>query len=1293
MGEEEAAARRAQIKNKTRKALSDKPQDMQIRIKIYQARQLPGGDINSVCKVSLGKDQRSTKVKKNSAEPNWNETFFYNVNMSPQELFSQAVEVEVFNARVLRSDALIGSYKLDIGSVYDQPQHAYLSKWLLLTDPDDPMSGCKGYVKFTAIVIGAGDEPPKEKESADTDDIEMNLLAPAGVQLQPATFWLKVYRAEDVPQMDTSMFQGIKKILSSNEERKELVDPYLGFYFAGKKVKTKVVTECNHPEWNQELKLGIKFPSLCDKVKINMKDWDQMSKDDTIGTVFIPLDQIQDRSTEEQGFLPTFGPTWINFYGSTREYTDMPDQFDSLNEGKGEGCAYRGRALVEMGTTIGELPDRHIEDVDNDDLFRLHPFVRRRRYVLMASFMEATMLCEDDDPVEFEISIGNYGNKLDESVPPQPSTTQPTNPVYDGAAYYFLPWQDKKPCLSVNCQWEDISFRLEALNMLLKIGDRLEENLDKIELAMKANDSEQIQAKCVVNALDQIIEDCRMTLPNADSSRGHAVNQLDREQYRMRRKQLTFIADSAFQLRETCTDLEEAVDELKTYLDMVRGMSFEPQNSVPDVLIWMIAGENRVAYLRIPAYDVIYSDWEWGKGRFCGKKQTIFLKFPGVDLEEEQKTKISAEIRLRLWFGLESQSPQWHTIHTDADVEVFGETYENQVSLLGKWTTTGLTRPMYSDEHGQYKLQKEKFVAPKGWSWAGDWFISPEMSHSFDTDAHHSQFLDDVFENESRNPGGKWGPAPHAWTDVRNDPTAQSRDDMACPEGWNWDEEWRIDLNRAVDDEGWEYCVEATVGNYSPAEKTYHLCRRRRWIRQRSRQGEVQVTTESKGFWDKKDPIQDEGWEYATVFTGKFHAKEKTLDMCRRRRWHRKLNCIENGSPCLFMIDVNSDLAKPLEAVGAEEDEDDIGEKAPVTSSGDTKRKIMRITPRMFLTFRQERKYQLRAYIYQARGLLSADDDSFSDPFARVVFMNRSQSTEVIHKSICPTWDQTLIFDHVTIYDNPLDIERNPPNICIELFDYDRFGSPEFMGRAVIQPIVKLNPSNTKVARLVWHELHRLSPNDNCGELLASFELFAYEGGDLPFLPPKRGNLYTVPAGIRPVLQRTAIEVLCWGVRNMKKYQLANVNSPSIEFECGGNMLYSNVIKSVAKNPNFSEPVLFLDVLLPKEELYTPPMNIRCRDNRQFGRKPMVGMCSIKSLQAFKCEAPSRETDEDAESAAEQLRQEVMLTIEREQKDLAKDGASGFKSSLSFGRKKKNKDVEIQAPVTDTGLVLVRYTT
>ena len=81
-------------------------------MKVYEARQLPGGNINSVTKLTLGKDQKSTKVKKNSAEPNWNETFFFNVNMSPAHLCTQALEFEVFNARVLRSDALIGSYKV-----------------------------------------------------------------------------------------------------------------------------------------------------------------------------------------------------------------------------------------------------------------------------------------------------------------------------------------------------------------------------------------------------------------------------------------------------------------------------------------------------------------------------------------------------------------------------------------------------------------------------------------------------------------------------------------------------------------------------------------------------------------------------------------------------------------------------------------------------------------------------------------------------------------------------------------------------------------------------------------------------------------------------------------------------------------------------------------------------------------------------------------------------------------------------------------------------------------------------
>ena len=62
------------------------------------------------------------------------------------------------------------------------------------------------------------------------------------------------------------------------------------------------------------------------------------------------------------------------------------------------------------------------------------------------------MISEIDAPVEFEVSIGNYGNKLDEQLPPSVSTTQPTNAVFDGCHYYFLPWGDSKPCVTVDCQ-------------------------------------------------------------------------------------------------------------------------------------------------------------------------------------------------------------------------------------------------------------------------------------------------------------------------------------------------------------------------------------------------------------------------------------------------------------------------------------------------------------------------------------------------------------------------------------------------------------------------------------------------------------------------------------------------------------------------------------------------------------------------------------------------------------------------------------------------------------------------
>lgn len=59
---------------------------------------------------------------------------------------------------------------------------------------------------------------------------------------------------------------------------------------------------------------------------------------------------------------------------------------------------------------------------------------------------------------------------------------------------------------------------------------------------------------------------------------------------------------------------------------MILLFDFKPQNSIPDVIIWMLCGNERTAYFRIPASEIMYSSKPECKGELCSKLQTITLK-------------------------------------------------------------------------------------------------------------------------------------------------------------------------------------------------------------------------------------------------------------------------------------------------------------------------------------------------------------------------------------------------------------------------------------------------------------------------------------------------------------------------------------------------------------------------------------------------------------------------------------------------------------------------------------------
>lgn len=1162
----------------------------QVRVRVVEGRHLVGSNINPICQVILSQLPKQTEVVKATSNPYWNDVFFFHIEFLPLDLYKEILEFKVQNGRAFRSNMLIGSFKIDLGQIYSQRRHTYFNKWLVLSNEEDEDSVAEimGYLKVSVAVIGPGDETPDLSVDTDSekDDVESNLLLPTGTQLKPATFHIDLFQAADLPRMDPGVMEGVKKILNI-EDKKELIDPYLEVAFAGHKVASRIIYGNDNPRWNERMFLGFQFPSVCDNIQLILKDWDRVSEDDVVAVADIPVPKISASGTT--GFLPCFGPAWVNFYGAPREYKVMRSKLSKLNEGAAEGCSFRGRALISIKTDLGSYPDAKSGILPADDVLRVQFYCRTRRFRLHATFLDATMVNITDTPVEFEVSLGNYGNKFEDRFTPSPSTTPPTNAVFDGCQYYYLPWKNVKPSLIVTSQWEDTAFRLETLNLLLKVIENME---NEIETVKSRGSHAQIldYQDTIISLVNKFLHYTNISLPEPVPGQ-QKENELDRLLRRRRIEEISNLREQAKILRESGSDVTEAIQELESMVQEIKNMTFEPQNNIPDVIVWMLTGNKRIAYKRISVHQILFSPDATKSGKYCGKVQTLLLKDP----RDRRNKKIPAVLRVKLWFGLEIYEKYWKTSEEVADLTAYAETYENQVNVLGKWITKGptMTRPAWSDSSGNIKLHPEKFVLPIGWRFDGDWFIDPEPSLKYEDDAGRRTFLEDVFENQNRLPGGPWIAATTTWTDIRGDP-ANPRDAIECPPGWDWHDVWEVDLHRAVDEEGWEYTIEATLGGYQPVEKTYHLCKRRRWVRQRNFIGEAESPEEG----DTSNEAllnNDGGWEYSTLFTMRFHAKRRRMDLVRRRRWHRKL-VTDDKSPYLA-FSVLADTEK---------------------SNDDSKLSLLSC-PVLSMEYKVSHRVQMRAYVYQARDLIAGDKTGFSDPYAFVSFLNQSQKTEIMYKTLCPAWDQTLIFDGFTIYGDLTEIKEQPPLAVVEVYDRDAHGDDEFLGRVLVIPRVQLDATSIRSPPLKWHPLDH--PSGKAGEILASFELFVVDGDrPSPRVPPKRGNVFIVPAGIRPVVQLTAIEVLCWGIRNMKTFELSPISSPSVEFDCGGKVVQSKRMKDAKQNPNFENPVLYLEMLLPQEPQYMPPLNIKVRDHRQFGRKPVVGTCVIKSLHDYFCQ-------------------------------------------------------------------------
>ena len=62
-------------------------------------------------------------------------------------------------------------------------------------------------------------------------------------------------------------------------------------------------------------------------------------------------------------------------------------------------------------------------------------------------------------------------------------------------------------------------------------------------------------------------------------------------------------------------------------------------------------------------------------------------------------------------------------------------------------------------------------------------------------------------------------------------------------------------------------------------------------------------------------------------------------------------------------------------------------------------------------------------------------------------------------------------------------------------------------------------------------------------------------------------------------MSEAAVEILCWGVRNMQSYQMFAVSCPYVEFELGGELVRSEPMPDANHCPNFKSPLLHMRVV------------------------------------------------------------------------------------------------------------------
>lgn len=87
--------------------------NFQVRVRIIKACHLPGINIDPAVRITVDNQKKQTRGKKHvtASKPEFNETFFFNFNEKPDDMFNKLLQIQAINTKVRgRSFFLLGEF-------------------------------------------------------------------------------------------------------------------------------------------------------------------------------------------------------------------------------------------------------------------------------------------------------------------------------------------------------------------------------------------------------------------------------------------------------------------------------------------------------------------------------------------------------------------------------------------------------------------------------------------------------------------------------------------------------------------------------------------------------------------------------------------------------------------------------------------------------------------------------------------------------------------------------------------------------------------------------------------------------------------------------------------------------------------------------------------------------------------------------------------------------------------------------------------------------------------------------